>query len=89
MKRETWLRALALSLAFVLSLGMLASCGGVVNSGNGGDGGSGGVDEGGGDRTEDGGWDSVNFDGQTVRFCISVNQYEECTFPAADIYIFS
>ena len=75
-------RVISLLLALVFCLGMLASCGGgVVNSGDGG-----GGDEGGGDRTEDGGWDTVNFNGQKVNFCISVNKYDECTFPAADIY---
>ena len=71
------LRVFSLLLAVVLLLGILASCnlstlGGVVDDG--------------GDRTEEGGWDGVDFKGQTVDICISVNKYEECTFPAADVY---
>ena len=74
MKKKTWQRVLALSLALIFTLGMLASCGKTED-----------VVEDGGDRVN-GSWDSVDFGGQVVRFCISTNQYEECTFPAANIY---
>ncbi len=40
---------------------------------------------GGGDRI-DGNWENVDFGGQEVRLCISVNKYKEVTFPAADVY---
>lgn len=69
-------RLIALFLALFMCLGALASCG------NGGD----DVVTDGGDRGADGNWDGVDFGGQTVRYCISVNQYEEATFPAGDIY---
>ena len=32
------------------------------------------------------GWEGVNFGGQEVGLCISTNKYDECNFPAADIY---
>ena len=67
-------RIIALFLLLAMSLGLFASC----------DGDSGVVNDG-GDRVGDS-WEGVNFKGQEVRFCISVNQYEEATFPAADIY---
>ena len=38
-----------------------------------------------GDRVE-GSWDGVDFGGQKVGLCISNNKYNECNFPAADIY---
>ena len=76
-------RILSLLLALIMCLGVLVSCGGVVNSG---DGGGGGGNGGGGDRTEDGSWDNVDFEGQEVRLCISAHQSPECNFPAADIY---
>ena len=31
-------------------------------------------------------WEGINFGGQKVGLCISNNKYEECNFPAADIY---
>ena len=73
MKKKTWQRVLALSLALIFTLGMLASCGKTED-----------VIVDGGDRVN-GSWDSVDFGGQVVRFCISTNQYEECTFPADNI----
>jgi len=77
--KKTKLISLLLVLATLLCA--LASCGdGVVNNGgttNDGDG---------GDRTDDGSWENVTFKNQTVRYCISVNQYEEATFPAGNIY---
>ena len=76
-------RILSMLLALIMCLGVLVSCGGVVNSG---DGGGGGGNGGGGDRTEDGSWDNVDFEGQEVRLCISAHQSPECNFPAADIY---
>ena len=76
-------RILSLFLALVLCVCALASCGGSVVNPPADDG---NVDEGGGDRTEDGGWESVDFKGQKVKFCVSVNQNPEFTFPAADIY---
>ena len=69
-------RLIALFLVLVMCLCALASCG------NGGE----DVVTDGGDRGADGSWDSVDFGGQTVRYCISINQYEEATFPAGDIY---
>ena len=66
-------RILALLLALATLLTLLASC----------DGGRGNGD--GGDRVGDS-WDGVDFKGQEVRMSISVNQYEECSFPAASIY---
>ena len=75
MKRTT--KALALLLSLVCILAAFASC--RLNVG-------GDDQNGGGDRTEEGGWENVNFDGQEVRFCISINKYNEVTFPAADIY---
>ena len=68
-------RIISLLLVLVMCLGVLASCGG------GGD-----TVTDGGKRDEDGGWESVDFKGQQVNFCISVNKYDECMFPAADIY---
>ena len=73
-------RLISLLLVLVTCLGLLASCGGVVNNKPGEN------TQGGGNRTEEGGWDGVSFKGQKVNFCISVNKYDECTFPAADIY---
>ena len=67
-------RVIALLLALCMCLGLLAACNDTTQQ-------NGPV----GDRV-DGSWDGVDFGGQRVRFCISVNQYEECTFPAADIY---
>lgn len=49
----------------------LTSCGGASNDGGG---------------RVDGSWESVDFGGQEIRFAVSVNQYDECDFPAADIY---
>ena len=69
------LRILALLLVFAVCLGVLASCGGGSD-----------VTNDGGERGADGSWDGVDFGGQTVNFCISVNKYDECNFPAADIY---
>ena len=66
-------RLIALFLLFAMLVGVFSSC----------DGGIGGND--GGDRIGDS-WDGVDFDGQEVKFCISVNKYEEANFPAADIY---
>ena len=66
-------RIISLLLALVICLGALASC----NSEN--------PNGGGGDRVGDS-WDGVDFKGQEVNFCISVNKYDECMFPAADIY---
>ena len=68
-------RIISLLLVLVMCLGVLASCGGGPD-----------VTNDGGDRGEDGSWDGVDFGGQQVNFCISVNKYDECTFPAADIY---
>ena len=65
------------ALAMLLSLLMLlASCGGGDDN----------VVDDGGDRDGDGGWGGVDFGGQAVKFCISVNQYVECSFPAASVY---
>ena len=68
-------KIVSLLLVLVMLLGVLASCGG--GKGNGSDGGV---------RGADGSWDTVDFDGQTVKMAISVNQYIECSFPAANIY---
>ena len=68
-------KIVSLLLVLVMLLGALASCGGgsdVVNNG--------------GERGEDGSWDGVDFEGQVVKMALSVNQYVECSFPAADIY---
>ena len=67
-------KIISMLLALVICLGALASC----NSEN--------PNEGGGDRGKDGSWDSVDFKGQEVNFCISINKYDECMFPAANIY---
>lgn len=40
----------------------------------------------GGDRGADGSWDGVDFGGSTLRMCVSANQEDEVTFPAAVIY---
>ena len=37
-------------------------------------------------QNEDNGGEIVDFNGQKVNICISVNKYKEVTFPAADIY---
>ena len=68
-------KVIALLLALVTCLGLFSACGddsAVTNDG--------------GDRDKNGSWANVDFKGQQVIFCISENQYEECTFPAADIY---
>ena len=44
------------------------------------------LNQGGGDRGENGSWDTVDFGGQTVKYCISINKYEEASFPACNIY---
>ena len=67
-------RAIAILLSLTMLLCLLASCNDTTTG-----------EEGGGDRV-DGSWDGVNFEGQTVKYCISINQYEEANFPAADIY---
>ena len=67
-------RIIALLLALATMLALLASCNGGRQTGDGGD------------RGEDGSWDGVDFDGQVVHVSLSKNQYEECSFPAADIY---
>ena len=67
-------RIISLLLALVFCLGSLASCNGLGGNGDGGD------------RGDDGSWDGVNFDGQVVNLSISKNKYDECMFPAADIY---
>lgn len=66
-------RLLSLLLLLAMLIGVFASC---DNAGGKNDG---------GDRVGDS-WEGVDFEGQEVNFCISVNQYEEATFPAADIY---
>lgn len=68
-------RLLALFLALVFSFSVLVSCGKTDD-----------VVVDGGDRGADGSWDGVDFGGQEVKFCVSVNQNPEFTFPAADIY---
>ena len=67
-------RLIALFLIFSMLTCFLASCSG-----------GGSTVEDGGDRVGDS-WDGVNFKGQTVKLCISINQYDEASFPAADIY---
>ena len=69
-------RILTALLALVLLLGVLASCTLIDTNPGGGDGG----------ERVDGSWDGVDFGGQEVRFCISINKYNEVTFPAADTY---
>lgn len=66
-------RILAMLLALVTLLSLFASCSGsnVVSDG--------------GDRVGDS-WAGVNFQGQEVHMSISKNQYEECLFPAGNIY---
>ena len=77
MIRRTKMKAtkiISLLLALVCLMGALVACNDddvVIDGGN---------------RGENGNWDSVDFKGQKVNFCISVNQYDECTFPAANIY---
>ena len=68
-------RSLSLLLGLVMMLSLLVACGGTDD-----------IEQHGGPRGEDGAWDAVDFKGQEVNFCISVNKYDECTFPAADIY---
>lgn len=68
-------KIVSLLLVLVMLLGVLASCG---------NGDSGNVN--GGVRGDDGSWDGVDFGGQTVRMALSINQYVECSFPAANIY---
>ena len=67
-------RILALLLALATLLSLLASCqdDDVVPDG--------------GDRGKDGSWKGVDFKGQEVHMSISANQYEECMFPAGNIY---
>ena len=67
-------RLISLLLVLVMCLGVLASCSGTDT-----------VTQDGGDRVN-GSWDGVDFGGQEVNFCISVNQYVECSFPAASVY---
>ena len=67
-------RIISLLLALLMLLGLLASC----DSSN--------SNAGGGERGEDGSWESVDFEGQEVNFCISINKYNACMFPAANIY---
>ncbi|MBQ9736682.1 MAG: hypothetical protein IJV96_07865 [Clostridia bacterium] len=67
-------KLLCLLLAAAMLLCMLSACNGSGGGGNGG-----------GERV-DGSWENVDFDGQEVRFAVSVNQYDEATFPAANIY---
>ena len=67
-------RIICLLLALVTCLGLFAACDSTGNN------------KGGGERGENGSWDGVNFEGQEVNFCISTNKYNECMFPAADIY---
>ena len=64
-------RSVCFCIALVMAVCVLSSCGGASNDGGG--------------RT-DGSWEGVDFGGAEVRFAVSVNQYEECAFPAADIY---
>ena len=66
-------KILALVLAMATLLSLLVSCG------------SSSVVSDGGDRVGDS-WEGVDFGGQEVHVSISVNQYEECMFPACDIY---
>ena len=66
-------KIISLLLVFAMMFSLLVACDG---GGNGG---------GGGERV-DGSWDTVDFGGQEVRFAVSINQYDECTFPAANIY---
>ncbi len=73
MKATRWI---CLLLVAILLVGALSSC--VLNV-------DGPGQSDGGDRT-DGSWDGVDFNGQTVKMALSINQYSECTFPAADIY---
>ena len=68
------IRLISLLLLFALLLGLFSACDDVPSD-----------YEGGGDRIGEG-WEGVDFRGQTVKLCISVNQYNEATFPAADIY---
>ena len=65
-------RIICLLLALVTCLGALASCDGRGS-------------QDGGDRVGDS-WDGVDFKGQVVNLSISANKYDECMFPAADIY---
>ena len=67
-------RIVALFLLLALIFSLLVACEGGGN-----------VVTDGGDRVN-GSWEGVDFQGQEVRFCISVNQNNEFTFPAADIY---
>ncbi|MBE6567351.1 MAG: hypothetical protein E7657_01690 [Ruminococcaceae bacterium] len=67
-------RIIALLLVLAMLLMVFASCDGTGSKGDGGD------------RGDDGSWEGVDFDGQEVHMSISANQYEECSFPAADIY---
>ena len=72
------IRLIALCLVLATALGMLSACTLLVSPEE-------GTGNGGGDRV-DGSWDAVDFGGQTVRYCISVNEYEEASFPACDVY---
>ena len=67
-------------LILVLILSMVL-CSFVACSDDGGE-----VIDNGGDRGEDGSWDGVDFGGATLRMCVSANQEDEVTFPAAVIY---
>ena len=69
--KKTRIIALLLSLATLLAL--FSSCNGLGNSGDGGD-------------REGDSWEGVDFKGQEVHMSISANEYEECSFPAANIY---
>ena len=81
-------KLISMLLALCIAVATLASCGGggetqskpssesQSQGGSGSDSGS----EGGTD------WSNVNFGGEELKISISVNQDEECTFPAADIY---
>ena len=67
-------RILSLLLALVMLVGVLVACDSPK------------LPESTGDPSIDGSWDSVDFNGQEVNFCISINKYDECMFPAANIY---
>ena len=83
-------KLIAMLLVAVMSVAVLASCGGggesqsqskPSSSESQSQGSESGSEEG-----EGSDWTNVNFGGEELKISISVNQDSECTFPAADIY---
>ena len=81
-------RVISMLLVLCFAMTMLASCGGGGESQSQSKPSSESQSQSqGGSESESGtDWTNVNFGGEELKISISVNQDEECTFPAADIY---